>query len=78
MKVLWKNCPAGALSAAGGEYYYLKYREGGRLHDEYIGKDPKLITDIRDKLEQRKHYSKMLSALKQERKVIQKMLEGCE
>ena len=75
---LMEELPRGSLICRRGEYYYLKYREGGRLHDEYIGKDPKLITDIRDKLEQRKHYAKMLSALKQERKVIQKMLGGCE
>lgn len=75
---LMEELPHGSLICRRGEYYYLKFREGGKLHDEYIGKDPKLIADIQDKLECRRHYAKMLSALKQERKVIQKMLERCE
>ena len=33
------------------------------------------VADIRRKLEQRKHYTEMLSALKQEQKAIQKILE---
>lgn len=73
---LIENLPHGSLICRKGEYYYLKYRENGKLHDEYIGKDPNTVADIRDKLEQRKHYTQMLSALKQEQKAIQKVLEG--
>ena len=57
------------------EYYYLKYRENGKVCDKYIGKDANVIADIRSKLELRKHYSDMLSALRQEQKAIKRILE---
>ena len=44
--------------------------------DDYVGKDRERISHIKEQLEQRKHYEKMLSALKQEQKVINKILEG--
>ena len=46
--------------------------------DEYIGKDPEVISRIKEQLEQRKHCEKMLSVLKQERKTITKIMEGLE
>lgn len=73
---LIRDLPRGSLICRKKEYYYLKYREDGKIHDEYIGKDPEIVADIRNKLEQRKHYTQMLSALKQEQKAIQKILEG--
>lgn len=73
---LMEELPRGSLICRKGEYYYLKYRENGKLHDEYIGKDSDTVADIRAKLEQRKHYTQMLSALRQEQKAIQKVLEG--
>ena len=73
---LISNLPRGSLICRKNEYYYLKYREGGKVHDEYIGKDPKVVEEIKDKLELRKHYTQMLSALKQEQKAIRKILEG--
>ena len=73
---LIRDLPRGSLICRKKEYYYLKYREGGKIHDEYIGKDPEIVAAIRNKLEQRKHYAQMLSALKQEKKAIQKILEG--
>lgn len=75
-EALIAELPRGSLICRKKEYYYLKYREGGKIHDEYIGKDPEVIADIRAKLEQRKHYTEMLVALKQEQKAIQKILEG--
>ena len=73
---LIRDLPRGSLICRKKEYYYLKYREDGKIHDEYIGKDPEIVADIRNKLEQRKHYAQMLSALKQEQKAIRKILEG--
>lgn len=73
---LLSNLPRGSLICRKKEYYYLKYRENGKIYDKYIGKDPEVVSDIRIKLEQRKHYTQMLSALKQEQKAIQKILEG--
>lgn len=75
-EALIKELPRGSLICRKKEYYYLKYRESGKLYDEYIGKDPEVIADIRNKLERRKHYTEMLSALKQEQKAIQRILEG--
>lgn len=54
----------------------MKYRQDGRVCDEYIGKDPETVAKIREQLELRKHYTDMLTALKREQKKIQKVLEG--
>lgn len=75
-EALIETLPRGSLICRKKEYYYLKYRKDGKVYDEYIGKDPVIVADIRSKLEQRKHYTEMLTALKQEQKVIQKILEG--
>lgn len=68
--------PKGSLICRKNEYYYLKYRENGKLYDKYIGKDMKLVEDIEEKLKLRKHYTQMLELLKEERKTIYKVLEG--
>lgn len=73
-----KDLPRGSLICRKNEYYYLKYRKDGKICDEYIGKDPEIIAKIKEKIEQRKHCAKMLSALKQEQKTITKILEGLE
>lgn len=74
-EALLAELPRGSLICRKKEYYYLKYREDGKVQDKYIGKDPDTVADIRRKLEQRKHCTEMLSALKQEQKTIQKILE---
>ena len=70
--------PKGSLICRKNEYFYLKYRKNGKVCDDYIGKDKDRVLKIREQLEQRKHYEKMLSALKQEQKEISKILEGFE
>ena len=70
------SLPKGSLICRKKEYYYLKFREDGKLRDQYIGKDPEVISSVREQLEQRKYYVKMLSALKKEQKAIHKILEG--
>ena len=75
-EALLAQLPKGSLVCRRTEYYYLKYRENGKLHDKYIGKDAGTVAAVRDKLALRKHYAEMLSALKQEQKTIHKMLEG--
>lgn len=77
-EALIEELPRGSLICRKNEYYYLKYREGTKVHDVYIGKDPEVVADIRSKLELRKHYMEMLSALKQEQKAIQRIMEGFE
>ena len=68
--------PKGSLICRKNEYYYLKYRENGKVCDKYIGKDMKLVEDIKEKLKLRKHYTEMLELLKEEKKTIHKVLEG--
>lgn len=68
--------PKGSLICRKNEYYYLKYRENGKIYDKYVGKDIKLVEDIKEKIKLRKHYSEMLELLKEEKKTIHKMLEG--
>ncbi len=70
---LMENLPKGSIICRKNEYYYLKYRKDGKVCDEYIGKDP---TSVKEQLELRRHYEKMLSALKREQKAINKILEG--
>jgi len=74
-KELLDDLPRGSLICRKKEYYYLKYRKDGKIYDEYIGKDPETVETIRKKLEARKHYTEMLSALKREQRAILKMLE---
>lgn len=70
------NLPKGSLICRKKEYYYLKYRKDGKVCDEYIGKDPDVVSHIKEQLELRKHYEKMLLALKKEQKTIAKIMEG--
>lgn len=74
-ETLIAELPKGSLICRKGEYYYLKYRENGKVCDKYIGKDPSTVDRVRRDIEQRKHYEKMLNALKQEQKTISKLLE---
>lgn len=70
--------PKGSIICRKKEYYYLKYRKDGKIYDEYIGKNIEKVAEIKEKTEQRKHYEKMLSALRKEQKTILKILEGLE
>ena len=70
--------PKGSLICRKNEYYYLKYREDGRIVDKYVGKDEAVIAELRRKLELRKHYAEMLAALKKERRAILRVLEGLQ
>jgi len=73
---LLADLPKGTLILRRNEYYYLKYRKDGKVCDDYIGKDSARVAGIREQLEQRKHYERMLVSLREEQKIIQKILEG--
>ena len=75
-EALISELPKGSLICRKNEYYYLKYRKDGKVCDEYVGKDPAAVEELREKIERRRHYEKMLSALKLEQKKITKVLEG--
>lgn len=72
---LIETLPKGSIACRKNGYYYLRYRENGKLYDKYIGKDTETVDTIREKLALRKHYTEMLSVLKQEQKTIHKLLE---
>ena len=57
--------PKGSIACRKNGYYYLRYRENGKLYDKYIGKDTDTVDTIPE----------MLSALKQEQKTIHRLLE---
>ena len=66
--------PKGSLISRKG-YFYLKFRKDGKVCDEYVGKDPVKVSELRERLALRKHCETMLSTLKQEQKKIHKILE---
>lgn len=71
---LLAQLPKGSLICR-KDYYYLKYRENGKVCDKYIGKAGSTVDQLREQLELRKHYSDMLNALEQEQRTIHKLLE---
>lgn len=75
---LIQNLPKGSFICRKKEYYYLKYRKDGKVCDDYIGKDPKVIANVKEQLERRKHYEQMLLALRKEQTTINKLLEGLQ
>ena len=68
--------PKGVLICRKKEYYYLKYRENGKVCDKYIGKASDKVNKIREEIEMRKHYELMLSKLKAEQRAIAKIVES--
>lgn len=73
---LISELPKGSVICRKKEYYYLKYRKNGKVCDEYIGKGSDTVAKIQEQITLRKHYEKMLSALKREQKAITKIMEG--
>lgn len=41
--------PKGSIACRKNGYYYLRYRENGKLYDKYIGKDTETVDTIREK-----------------------------
>lgn len=58
------------------EYYYLKYRAGKKTITDYIGRDKKKIEEVMNQIKKRKHFEKMITELKEENKLIDKMTGG--
>ena len=72
-----KDLPKGTLLGRKGRngqlYYYLKYRDAGKVVSKYIGKD---VEDLSDKISKRKHIDAMIKLLEEELKIANKALEG--
>lgn len=58
------------------EYHYLKYRDDKKTVTDYIGRDKTKIEDIKNQIKKRKHFERMLSELKKENKLIEKVTGG--
>lgn len=69
--------PKGTISEKkSGEkvYYYLKYRDGGKVVSRYISKSA--IDEVRTQVEKRKHIEVMIKSLQEELAIADKALEG--
>jgi len=55
---------------SGKNYYYLKYRQGGKVKNEYIGKDESVAGEIRQEIEKRKYLHGVLKRLQLEYRQI--------
>ena len=55
---------------SGKSYYYLKYRQGNKVKNDYIGKDKLIVEDIKREIEQRKYLQKVLKRLRIEYRQI--------
>ena len=55
-------------------YYYLKYREKGKVISKYVPSDQ--ADEIRSGIEKRKHTESMLSSLKKEKELADRFLGG--
>ena len=62
-------------NVAGNKYYYLKYRQGNKIRNDYIGKDEGAVEEIRKEIEKRKHFQSLLKQLKLEYKQISKIVK---
>lgn len=56
-------------------YYYLSYRDGGKVVTDYVGKEEEKISELRELLEKRKHIEGILRRINYELDVAQKVLE---
>ncbi len=69
--------PKGSLSerrVGAKTYYYLKYREEGKVVSKYIPADR--ADEIREGIERRRHTETMLASLKKEKELAEKILGG--
>ena len=57
-------------TVSGANYYYLKYRQGNKVKNDYIGKDEKIVEEIKREIEKRKHLQGVLKRLKDEYRQI--------
>lgn len=58
----------------GKVYYYLKYRNKGRVISQYVCKND--VEDIKQKVERRRHIEAMIKSLQEEKSIADSALEG--
>lgn len=60
------------------EYYYISYREGGKTKQEYLKMEPEAIEELKKKIEKRRRLEQSLRKLKQEKKMVIRMVSKHE
>jgi len=71
------SLPKGSLQVKerkGKKYYYLTYRNNGRVISEYAGNDETVIAELKEKLERRKCIAKLLKSIKSELALMNKVM----
>ena len=51
-------------NVSGHNYYYLRYRQGNKVKNDYIGKDESVVEDVKREIEKRKYLHDVLKRLK--------------
>lgn len=62
-------------SRKGKIYYYLSYRNGGKVVSNYLGNDAEQIKEVRHRIEKRKHLEGLVKRLRHELKIISKAVK---
>ena len=57
------------------EYCYLKYRNGDKIISKYIGNCAENLENVKNQVEKRRHFEKLLKELKAEYKMICKIVK---
>ena len=60
---------------SGKNYFYLKYRQGDKVKNDYIGKDESAVAKIRQEIEKRKYLQGVLKRLKAEYHQISRIVK---
>jgi hypothetical protein len=63
-------------NVSGNNYYYLKYRQDGKVKNDYIGKDEDIVNEIKKEIEKRKYLQSVLKRLQLEYQQIGKIVKG--
>ena len=53
-------------TVSGKKYYYLRYRQGNKIKNDYIGKDESVVVEIKNEIEKRKYLQGVLKRLQTE------------
>ena len=56
-------------------YYYLKYRDGGKVVSEYLGKNKDKVSRILALIDKRRHVEAMIKHLREEQALASRLLE---
>ena len=57
-------------NVSGHNYYYLRYRQGNKVKNDYIGKDENVVEDVKQEIEKRKYLQGVLKRLQLEYRQI--------